>query len=1031
MSLVKRMIDYCLDHPVLANVSMWVIFIFGFLACLYLPVQFLPDFNPDVLVVIATRDDASAQTMQDEVMRAVDPHLYGLPHLDSIEGHARDGVCFWVMRFEVGKFGADIIDQVQAKLARAQLSNIDYRVERPRMRHPVLSFVLWGPEKLSELVGIARQAKIDLLALGIDDVKIQGVEKDDIMLSINARQLHGLSSGVDELAQQLKQSLAYHPINSGRTESLPVTSASSSISTQGTLDQLLRSSVSGMNAGSLITMTPELPIQSPRVFYHNKPAVSITVNRSIGGSDIFSLQQIFKQWYQHFVAKWGDVVHIKIYDETWRLLAYRIWLLVNNGMMGLFLILVLLGVFFHYSLAKWIASGIPICIAVSCVMLYLLGGTINFLSTFAFVMALGIIVDDTIVVAEQAYSEFQQGKSPRQAAQDACQMMFLPIMAASLTTIASFVPLLIIPGEYGKIMIDIPRVIICVLIASVIECFLILPRHVRTALERFPKQLPHWQESLQLRMAHFQHQQLKRVLVWVSRHAIATISVGVLVVSLPFIFLMTGRVPFSFFPSPPQDIILMDTSFHAGVTDQVVLDYLKQADRALSVVNDQLSQPSQAIVETPLQFAYQSAPKSLVQFNKGVRANHASMIIGLSLPDQRQVSNQTLIDRWYASIPRLPGVKNISITEPRAGPPTPDIKILIKGHDSQQLKRASEALQLQLASYAGVHGISDNMPHGPMELQIKLNHRAKALGLSKQQLERELSRQITHAEIKRGYADDEEVTIDLQLSDQDLARNDMLYQLPIHWNGYTDLLGNLVEINLVQGFSRFYSFNSQAGVLVTAETGPVGSTVREVIGDLQKQTIAKIMRDHQVEVSFETQARSQSKALEGIRSGAIIAVMLIYAVLAWVLRSYTWPLVVMAVIPVGLSGAIWGHYLLGMHLTILSIFGLFGLTGIVVNDSIILLHRFQHAYQSQSVGVAMIHACCERFRAVVLTSLTTIIGMAPLLLNKSLQAQFIIPLAVSISGGLLLATTMLIVFLPAIAAIIQRFCHSPDGISAV
>ena len=467
MQLVKRAIAYCVDHPVLANVSMVAIFILGYLACLQLPVQFLPDFNPDVLVVVATRDDASAFEMKNEVMKAVDPHLYGLTNLDTIEGRAREGVCFWVLRFEVGKFNQTMLDQVQAKLAKARLNNVQYRVEQPRMRHPVLGFILWGPEKLSALVALAKEAKRSLLSMGVDHVELQGVENNDIEIEASVPVLHGLGLGVGEIASQLKQNLGDQLTDSHYGNVLSVSSRLGNVGANQTMDQLMRTDIAGIDASSIVSVNERLPPQSPRVFLHNKPAISMTINRNVGGSDVFSLQKIFKKWSKQFNAQWGETVNIKTYEETWRLLAFRIQLLLNNGAVGLVLIIALLGVVFHISLAKWIASGIPICIAVSCMMLYVVGGTVNFLSTFAFIMALGIIVDDTIVVAEQAYSEFQQGKSPREAVLSACQMMFVPIMAASMTTVASFVPLLTIPGEYGKIMIDIPRVIICVLIASI------------------------------------------------------------------------------------------------------------------------------------------------------------------------------------------------------------------------------------------------------------------------------------------------------------------------------------------------------------------------------------------------------------------------------------------------------------------------------------------------------------------------------------------------------------------------------------
>ena len=276
------------------------------------------------------------------------------------------------------------------------------------------------------------------------------------------------------------------------------------------------------------------------------------------------------------------------------------------------------------------------------------------------------------------------------------------------------------------------------------------------------------------------------------------------------------------------------------------------------------------------------------------------------------------------------------------------------------------------------------------------------------------------------YADGRKIALRIRLDAASRNQSNELTQLPVRVNGHTMPLGALADIEMQTGFGNYYSFNGQPGVLVTAETSTDGSTTREVIADLKTTAVAEIEDQFGVKFSFETQARSQVKALAGIKTGALIAVAMIYFVLAWVLKSYGWPLMVMLVIPIGLSGAMLGHYLLGMNMTILSIFGLFGLTGIVVNDAIILLHRFQYALQTQTMVNAMITACCERFRAVTLTTVTTVLGMLPLLLNKSLQAQFVIPLAVSLSAGLVMATTMLIILLPAVTALVAQGYRRPS-----
>lgn len=1015
--LIRRAITGAVDHPVWANVAMIVIFIWGYLACVCLPVQFLPDFNPDVLVVMATRDNASAREMKEDVMKAIDPHLYGLENLDSIEANAKQGVCFWVLRFTVGEYNKRAVDKVRQRLDQANLSGVKYRIERPRMRHPVLSFVMTGPQRLAELVYYAKEAKRSLLDLGVDGVTVQGLEKPDIEWTAFAQDLSMIGVPMGQVAENLVGYFANDAMSTGGG-ALRLQRQEISPGSQDLGDWALNERQS-VGVGGVLEIGRRFDHQSPRVFVHNKPAVSITVNRNSGGSDVFTLQKKYRQWRDRVNARWGSLVRIEPYEQTWKMLKYRIELLVGNGLMGLVLIVVLLGVFFHLSLARWIAAGIPICIAASCVMLYCLGGSINFLSTFAFVMALGVIVDDTIVISEQAYSEFQRGVSPRQAVLNACRLMFVPIMAASMTTVASFIPLLTIPGEYGKIMIDIPRVVICVLVASIVECFFILPRHLKGALENFPSQLPLWQQRVQNAVWHFQHKTLKRILTRLSEQALVVVSIGLFVVSAPFLLLQAGYISFSFFPSPPNNLIMLDVGFDSGVSDERVLNFLAHADEALTAANRQLSPQGSSVVEMPLQFAFQKSSKSLVQFNKGVTEDHASMTVGLTLPDQRQVSNESLIEAWYQHLEMRPNVKTFSITEPRAGPPVPDIKLLIKGSDPLKLKQAGQALKQKLVAYQGVHAIEDNMPYGLLEYRLALKDKAKAIGVDKSVLEREISARYEGVEIEEAYEDDEKITVRLRSDRKERMNTELLFGLLVSAQGQSYRLEELVTIDMVKDFANYYSYNGELGIIVSAETSADGSSTREIVADLQRGSFAEIEQTHRVKIDLETQGRSQAKALSGIRSGAMIALTLIYFVLAWVLRSYWWPLMVMMIIPVGISGALFGHYLLGMNMTILSIFGVFGLTGIVVNDAIILLHRFQRVYGELPMTEAMIVACTERFRAVVLTSITTIAGMGPLLLNKSLQAQFVIPLAVSMCSGLFLATVLLIVLLPALTALVE------------
>ena len=680
--------------------------------------------------------------------------------------------------------------------------------------------------------------------------------------------------------------------------------------------------------------------------------------------------------------------------------------------------------FLFTRVAFWIAVGVPTSVAAALFFLYTQGGSINFLSTFGFLMAFGIIVDDTIVVAEQAFSEYQKGKHPLEAVKVAANMMVAPVLASSVTTIAAFMPLLVMQGLFGKILKDIPLVVMVVIAASLIECFLILPYHIKVALSKINPRHQGLRWSWNQRISHFQYNIFRRFVNHAVDYAWVTIFAGVSLIMIPFMLLGSGRIKFDFFPNLPSDILFLDADFYPGTPAKTIKQFLAEANRSLAQQDRVLNSDGQSMVQVPIQMLYYTSPDGgALAIGNDYSDAHAAMLIGVSSPDSRSVTNemfmQSVRDDLLKKAPA--DMLNISLGQPAAGPPGADLRLLIIGNDIHTIKQAAEATKLKLSGINGVVNIKDSLPYGKAEYVLTLTQKAKALGLTKSQLSAQLSASLYGSEVQKHTAFSEIIKVNVRIEDQDQKNANILENLPIIIGQQTIPLGELAQATLSHSFTRYTQYNGKQYAEVSADMQKGVANLQDVLKVVNDQVIPDISQRFDVRFSDEEQSRYETEALNELQYGAILGLLMIYLVLSWVSRSYVWPLVVMVVIPFGLAGALLGHYWLGFPLTLLSIFGLFGLTGIVVNNAIIWLHRYQALLaEGVSEQEAIVDASCQRLRAVFLTTVTTIVGLVPLLLETSLQARFLQPMVISISFGLAMATLLILFVLPALMSILSR-----------
>ncbi len=741
----------------------------------------------------------------------------------------------------------------------------------------------------------------------------------------------------------------------------------------------------------------------------------LELRRSENGDSLKSAE-ILQQWLDETRPELPPNIRVEVFNERWELIKDRIMLLVKNGTGGLLLVLMILYLFLSARVAFWVAVGIPVSFMATLAVLYLLGGSINMISLFALIMALGIIVDDAIVVGEDAQAHYEMGEDPLMASQGGARRMLAPVTASSLTTIAAFMPLMLIGGHMGNILSAIPLVIVCVIVASLIESFFILPGHLRHAFVRsHNKPVSKFKQRLNNGFDHFRDH-LFRPLVRLAiefRWTTIAAAIGFLIFAVGLF--LGGRTGWQFFPAPESTTVYANVRFVAGTSQQTVDAFLDSMEQALI-------ETVESYDETILSTYYTVHASSTGRGRPITGERNGSIYVELLSSEYRDTTNVEFIRNWRQRLEPPAGVENLNITSRRVGPPERDINIRLTGATPHQLKSAALALSGALADIPGVSAIDDDLPYGREQLIYSLNAAGEALGLSISDIGRQLRAAYDGIVLQRFQQGADEIEVRLQLPQRQQRQLSSLLQLPIKLpDGEFVPLQSVIEWQSNQGFEALRHFNGKLSVDVTADVNADVTSTLEVEQSLQQTTLPQLASLYGIQYSAEGSSASRKETFSDMITGALIALLLMYLVLSWVFSSYGWPILVMLGIPLGITGAVFGHWIMDMNLTLLSLFGFFGLSGIVVNDSIILVIFYQQVREKGlTINQALEEAACQRLRAVLLTSLTTIAGLTPLLFETSRQAQFLIPMAVSIAFGLAFATILILLVIPSMLSIYEQ-----------
>ena len=1014
-------------HRLLANLLMLLIFVAGGVALTRMNIQFFPTFALDVISVRVLWSGASAEDVENGIIIPLEERLKTVDGLKKMTSTASQGIAALSLELHEGTDPLLALDQVRQRVN--EFRNLPKDAETPQIsrvsRYETVARLLVSGPSLQDLRPWVRQFERQLLARGIDRVDITGMPEERIAIEVPGRVLETLGLSLDGIGQQvgrLAQDLPSGVVGEAdgareirgleqrrdplAFEDLPIVSDARGLVLLGDVATIVREARPG-------TLTLR-EVETDGARAHGAVTVEMLVQRAETGHSLRAAR-IFDRWFEDTQPTLPPSVQISIFDEQWQLIRDRIDLLVHNGLQGFVLVLVLLFVFLPGRVALWVAMGIPIAYLAALALLWAFGGTINMISLFGLLLTLGIIDDDAIVIGEYAESRFRMGMPPAEAAIAGARRMFWPVTASALTTVAAFLPLMLVGGVMGNILGDIPFVAIMVLIASLVEVFLIMPAHLRSAFSHQVQQVtPAWRRRVDGGFNWFRDRLYRPLVVAAIRRRGATVALVASLMLLAVGLLAGGRIAFVFFPTPESQIVFANATFVAGTPRERTAAFLEELERGLVAAERELEG---GLVEAAVA---RLGSTVVVDVGSGAQGDQLGSILVQLIPsDQRAVRNEQFLAAWRRHVSVPAGIESLVLSARRAGPPGRDVNVRLTGDDAQGLKAAALDLAQGLQGIPGVSETTDDMPYGREQLIYRVSPAGQALGVTTELLGRQLRAAFDGYLAQLVQVGQDELEVRVLLPRDERARLDAIEQLTIRVpSGDFVPLATVARWESRRGFEALRHAGGRLAVEVTADIDRAQNTPDQVRLALERDLLPDLVNRYGVGYTFEGRAADQRETLGDMRLGLILGLGLVFLILAAVFSSWGWPLVVMTSIPLGLVGAVVGHWVLGIDLTLLSMFGLFGLSGIVVNNAIILVSMYQELRQTgMGVDEALVEAACSRLRAMLLTSATTVVGLGPLIFETSLQAQFLIPMAVSLAFGVGFATVLVLIFTPALLSV--------------
>lgn len=1021
-------LSYFTRHRTVANLLLMVLLVLGAASAPNMRAQFFPDVILERVNVTVEWDGAGPEDVDSGIVQLLDPVLLAVEGVANTESKSREGSAAFELYFEPNWDMARAVEEVRT--AVDSVTNLPEDAEEPSIRRAawrdrVTDVVITGSIEAEQLAKFTDELISRLFAAGVTRTTIRGLAAPRIVVEVPTAQLIANNITMSEIASAIAAEVTANPAGD-------VAGANARIRTgveKRTPEEIERIALRTFADGSKLVVGDVAQIRLEGVargrsyFVGENPAMSIRVDRSNLG-DAISIQHSVEDVVAEMQASLPEGINIELIRTRAQAITDRLDILIDNGLMGLGLVVCLLFLFLNARIAFWVAAGIPVAMSAAIAFMYIGGLSINMVSLFGLIITLGIVVDDAIVVGEHAdYRARRLGESPIVAAESAARRMAMPVFAATITTVIAFFGLTAIGGRFGELIRDIPFTVIAVLIASLIECFLILPNHMAHAIAHSAKE--HWYDwpnRVVNRGFRWVRDHLFRPLVaWTiwARYVVVALMIAVLASQVAMF--IRGDVNWRFFNAPERGSVTGNFIMAEGASRADTLEMMHMLQRA----TEELGQIyKERYGQNPIDYVLAEIGGSAGFGLSAADGKDADLLGGISIElidaDLRPYSSFEFVGELQDFAPRHPKVELLSFRGWRSGPGGDAIHVQFHGAESSTLKAASEALQTELSSYSEVSGLEDNLAYDKEEYVLDLTARGEALGFRIETLGRVLRDRLNGIEAATFPDGPRSAEIRVELPENELTADFLERTLMRSPDGIYVPLADIVSVQRTTGFSKVFRENGLRTIWVKGDLSEDDPTrAAEIVRAMQEDILPRIASEKQVKWDVAGLSEQENEFLSEARTGLILCLTGIYLVLAWVFASWTRPLVVMSIIPFGLVGTIWGHYIWDVPLSMFTVVGLLGLTGIIINDSIVLVTTIDSYRQERGLFPSIVDGTADRLRPVMLTTLTTVLGLAPLLYEGSQQAQFLKPTVITLVYGLGFGMFVVLLLVPALLAILN------------
>ncbi|MGI2091371.1 efflux RND transporter permease subunit [Shewanella oncorhynchi] len=1032
MDTQKGILAWFARNSVAANLLMCVLLIGGLFSSILINKEVFPSFELNLLNISVAYPGAAPQEIEEGINIKIEEAIQDINGIKKVTSVASEGVGSITVEVEDGYEVQTILDE--AKLRLDAISTFPVNIEKPNIsqikpENNVIWVSVYGDMTLHDMKELAKSVRDDLTQLpAVTRAKVTGVRDYEIGIEVSENKLREYGLTFSQVALAVQNSSLDLPGGSIRAQDGDIL-----LRTKGqayTGDDFANIVVTTRADGSRVMLPQVATIKDDfeeRLEYtrfNGKPAAIIEVT-SIDDQNALDIADQVKRYVEQRRATlpanaqldtWGDMTHY---------LQGRLDMMMSNMFYGALLVFIILAMFLDLKLAFWVMMGIPVCFLGTMLVMPLepFSMTINMLTLFAFILVLGIVVDDAIVIGESAYTEVERhGHSVENVIRGA-QKVAMPATFGVLTTIAAFIPMLMVSGPMGIIWKSIGMVVILCLAFSLVESKFILPAHL--AHMKFKKPgapkgfFGHLKANFNDRVQYFIHHSYRNFLERCIKHRYNVVAafIGVLILSIALV--ASGKVRWVFFPDIPSDFIQVELEMDEGSSEGNTLKVVQSIEEALYKMNEKMEKDN----------GYQVVKHSFINMSS---RTSAFIFAELTKGEDREVDGVTIAAAWREQLPELLSVKKLSFnasTNDAGG----DISFRLTSSDLDELSAASKELKQKLASYEGVYDIADNFSSGSHEIRLKIRPEAEALGLTLSDLARQVRYGFYGYEAQRILRNKEEIKVMVRYPLEQRRTvgylENMLIRTP---TGTSVPFSTVAQIEKGESYASITRVDGKRAITITANANKNIVEPSKVVQEIQKDYLPQLQAKYpKIQTALDGGSLDEQNAMVGLMQGFFFALFTIYALMAVPLKSYSQPLIIMSVIPFGIIGALFGHLIQGLAMSVLSLCGIVALAGVVVNDSLILVDFVNRAReQGQSVRQAAVDSGCYRFRAIILTSLTTFVGLVPIILERSLQAQIVIPMATSLAFGILFSTLVTLILVPLLYIILDdikrtssRFFH--------